>query len=68
MRSGARDHENDTNKRINIPITVRYVLISYSNYVAREGTKDPGYEADHIRCQTNTKHNKTKKISLKCSV
>ena len=23
MRSGARDHENDTNKRINIPITVR---------------------------------------------
>ena len=26
MRTGARDHENDTNKRINIPITVRYFM------------------------------------------
>lgn len=24
MRSGARDHERDTDKKINIPITVRY--------------------------------------------
>lgn len=26
MRSGAKEHESDTNKRINIPITVRYLM------------------------------------------
>lgn len=34
MRSGVRDHEMESEKRLNIPITVRYILDNLETCVA----------------------------------
>ncbi|XP_028398778.1 DNA replication licensing factor mcm5-like [Dendronephthya gigantea] len=48
MRSGARDHENDTNKRINIPITVRQLeaIVRISESLAKMRLAPFATEAD----------------------